>query len=137
MTTRQPRGFRNHNPLNIEYNEGNDWVGQTGVEPEGRFAQFKAMKYGIRAGASILKRYLLVYHLRTVNQIIHKWAPPSENESDSYAHTVAKRMHVNVDTLLTTADIPNLIEQMVRIESGRSLPRVVIDEGCEMAGIAT
>ncbi len=133
---RQPRGFRNNNPLNIEYSKNNNWDGQTGVEPKGRFAQFSHMKYGVRAGAKLLKRYMNTYGLRTVHGIINKWAPAVENDSNHYATTVAKRMGVDPFELIHVEDINDLIYQMVKFECGEYLPEDLIDEGCALAGIA-
>lgn len=136
MNFRQPRGFRNNNPLNIEYNEANDWVGQTGVESLGRFATFSHKKYGIRAGAKLISRYMGTYGLRTVNGIIGKWAPSHENDTNHYAATVAARMGVSPDETIYVDDINDLIYQMVKFECGEYLDYALIDEGCALAGIA-
>ncbi|BDM23053.1 hypothetical protein KMS_R28100 [Pseudomonas sp. LRP2-20] len=34
----KPRDVRNNNPGNIDFNPRNDWQGQIGKEPDGRFA---------------------------------------------------------------------------------------------------
>lgn len=87
------RGLRNNNPGNIEYNEANAWVGQSGTD--GRFSTFSEMKYGIRAAARLFKNYQTRYGLNTVLALISRWAPSSENDTAAYAHSVAKRIGVN------------------------------------------
>jgi len=49
-----PRGIRNQNPGNIDYNSRNDWQGQIGKEPGGRFAIFDTPENGIRALGKLL-----------------------------------------------------------------------------------
>lgn len=73
-----PRGIRNKNPLNIEYNKANDWEGQTGVEPEGRFARFSAAKYGIRAGAKLISNYMTIHNKQSVIAILERFAQPTK-----------------------------------------------------------
>lgn len=51
------RGIRNRNPGNIDYNPRNDWQGQIGKEPGGRFAIFDTPENGIRALGKLLIKY--------------------------------------------------------------------------------
>lgn len=95
------RNVRNNNPLNIEYNRANDWRGQTGND--GRFAVFDTVENGFRAAAKILHRYQSAYGLRTIREIIHRWAPPAENDSDQYAQFVAERLGIDADASLSLA----------------------------------
>ncbi|WCE30099.1 structural protein P5 [Vibrio sp. SCSIO 43137] len=129
------RGFRNKNPLNIEYNKHNKWDGQTGVEPQGRFAQFSEMKYGVRAGAKLLQTYMGKYGLRTVHGIINRWAPAHENDSHGYAEFVAKGVGVHIHDLVSVDDIPDIIYFMVKMECGSYLDMDTIEEGCQLAGV--
>lgn len=117
LTGKEPRGIRNNNPLNIEFNQQNNWQGQTGTD--GRFATFNQPAYGVRAGAKLIKRYMDHYQLRTIDSIVHRWAPPSENESDVYGQFVARRSGININTPLTEAHIPAIIEAMIAFENGK------------------
>lgn len=98
-----PRGIRNNNPGNIDYNRANKWKGQLGLEvgtPKPRFARFDTPENGIRAIAKLL----LGYHRKgftTVAAMINRWAPPVENDTGSYAHAVAKRLGVKPDQPIT------------------------------------
>lgn len=86
------RGIRNNNPGNLEYSKTNPWVGQTG--DDGRFAKFETPEHGIRA----LGRNLLSYQrqgIDTVNDIINRWAPPSDNNNtDAYIQAVCAQLGV-------------------------------------------
>lgn len=52
-----PRGIRNNNPGNIDFNSRNNWQGQLGVETGGRFAIFDTPENGIRALGKLLINY--------------------------------------------------------------------------------
>ena len=99
MEKRIPRGVRNNNPLNIRYNTGNCWVGQTGSD--GQFCKFSAPKYGVRAAVKILQKYAGQDSKLTISDIINKWAPRSDgNNTDAYIATVCKAMNMRpADTI--------------------------------------
>ena len=57
MTKTQPRGVRNRNPGNIDFNPRNAWQGQLGLEQgvaNPRFARFDVAENGIRALGKLL-----------------------------------------------------------------------------------
>ena len=90
MTTNTtlPRGYRNNNPLNIRYNKNNNWQGKVTTNTDGAFEQFLTMPYGYRAALYLLRKYIKDYNCNTVATIINKWAPPSENNTQSYINNV-------------------------------------------------
>lgn len=76
------------------------WEGQAGVDdaPGGPFAIFSDRTKGWRALAVCLLTYQDVHGLRTVRQIINRWAPPSDgNPTSAYAAFVAGWMGVRPD----------------------------------------
>lgn len=78
-----------NNPLNIRYVITNQWLGQVG-ERNG-FCVFSEEKFGWRAAFVLLKNY----HkkgFRTISQIIHRFAPASENPTSSYVEFVCKKL---------------------------------------------
>lgn len=78
-----------NNPLNIRYVITNQWLGQTG-EHNG-FCVFSEEKFGWRAAFVLLKNY----HkkgFRTISQIIHRFAPASENPASSYVQFVSDKL---------------------------------------------
>ncbi len=97
-----PRGVRNNNPGNIDYNPNNKWFGQIGIEqdvPNPRFAKFDSPENGIRAIAKLL----VGYHAKgfnTVRLMINRWAPPVENDTGAYVNSVANKMDIGPDEKL-------------------------------------
>lgn len=81
--------YTRNNPLNIRYSEKNQWLGQTG-ERNG-FCVFSEEKFGWRAGFVLLKNYYKK-GFRTVSQIIHRFAPASENPTSSYVSFVCDKL---------------------------------------------
>lgn len=81
--------YTRNNPLNIRYSDKNDWLGQVG-ERNG-FCVFSDDKYGWRAAFILIKNY----HKKgfsSINKIIHRFAPASENPTSSYVGFVCKKM---------------------------------------------
>lgn len=116
------RGWRNNNPLNIEYNPRNRWRGQTGSD--GRFAIFSSREYGYRAALKLLRNYQARYHLHTLTELIGRWCPPSERGNDTirYIGTVSVRGHLPVDEPLDLGNksvVVRLLEAMTFVECGR------------------
>lgn len=88
MTT---RGIRNNNPANIR-RSADKWVGLSSVQADKAFFQFTNMTYGIRALIVTLHTYVYKYDLHTIDQIIKRFAPPVENQTDAYIHTIKAMM---------------------------------------------
>lgn len=81
-----PRGIRNNNPLNIRI--GNSWLGEVSNPTDKQFEQFTTMYWGVRAAFIILRNYIVRYKLNTVEKIIQRWAPSTENNTSNYIKTV-------------------------------------------------
>jgi hypothetical protein len=82
----KPLGIRNCNPGNIR-RDGTKWVGQD-LTHTGPMAKFTGMRYGIRASALLLANYYRRRKLRTIRAVISRWAPPVENDTESYIANV-------------------------------------------------
>ena len=99
----EPRGIRNNNPLNIRLSS-DKWQGQVLPQRgsgEGAFCVFSEMKYGWRAAFRLLcHTYYGKYKLRTIRDIIYRWAPPNENGTSVYIRSVAERTGINADSVL-------------------------------------
>ena len=83
----QPRGIRNNNPLNIR--KGGKWQGLA-PEQDAAFCTFKTMEWGVRAAVKILRSYSRK-GIHTIRDIIQTWAPPIENDTNSYIQIVCSR----------------------------------------------
>ena len=90
------RGIRNNNPGNIE-RTGDRWLGMCPQQTDPRFVVFDRAEHGIRALAKLLLTYSDRYELHNVARLIHRWAPPGENDTADYIHSVAGRMKVEPD----------------------------------------
>lgn len=118
-----PRGIRNNNPLNIRI--GNTWLGEVAEPTETEFEQFVSMKYGLRAGFIILRRYIRRYKRDTIRKIIESWAPSSENNTLEYIAVVCDRMHITSDTQVDYGDRDTmcaLVQAMAYVEVGEVIP---------------
>ena len=80
------RGMRNNNPGNLRAG-----FGQVGTDTGG-YAVFPTREAGYNAAA----RQLVGYHnagLDTINAIVSKWAPASENDTQAYIASVVESMN--------------------------------------------
>lgn len=126
-----PRGIRNNNPGNIDYNPGNDWRGQykpsdiPQASRDSRFAQFQAPEYGIRAMLITFRTYQTKYQKTTIAQMIGRWAPPVENDVASYVASVSSAVGVpsNVPLDLTNQDLAvKFLKAVIKHETGVAQP---------------
>ena len=83
------RGIRNNNPGNIR-RSATKWAFLKPVQSDKAFCQFIEMKYGIRAFFILMRTYRYNYGLKTVGQILRRYAPPSENDLVSYQAFLTK-----------------------------------------------
>lgn len=73
---------------------GSVWKGMREKQTDKKFVQFKTMQLGIRAALIILRTYVTKHNLRSVREIISRWAPPSDgNATEAYIQYV--RNHVD------------------------------------------
>ncbi len=118
---KKPRGIRNHNPGNIRW--GDNWLG---LDDKGRAKDpascvFTAPVYGIRALAKVLINYKKIHGLKTVRQIISRYAPPNENQTAAYVQSVAQQLGVYPDTVIDIEECGVLmvfIKAVIRMENG-------------------
>ncbi|WP_159657164.1 structural protein [Vibrio atypicus] len=133
----KPRGVRANNPLNIESNVNNNWLGKVTPSVDKRFETFQAPEYGFRAGAKLLRdTYQGRYGLESIRELIHKFAPSHENASDHYAEFVAKRVGISPDApidLRSDNTLARLIHSMSIMEVGRHYSLEQAQKGVAMA----
>lgn len=115
---RPPRGIRNNNPTNIE---ASDWTrGQPGFAgDDGRFAKFATYEDGVRAGETLVRNYIRS-GINTVEEIVNRWAPASENgqATANYVQYVAQRLGVDPKTVVTGDLAPAIIQAKIEFENG-------------------
>lgn len=113
-----PRGLRNKNPGNII--KGIGFTGEIKPSTDSRFAQFKQMKYGIRA----LIIDLLNKHKRgltTLSKIISVYAPPTENYTQSYITHLSKLTGIGENEYFKPSqqNIMAIAKGIANIENGK------------------
>lgn len=147
-----PRGIRNCNPGNIRHAKGVRWQGQAALQGDTAFVQYGSPRWGIRAIARVLityqdkRRAADGSRIDSVREIIERWAPASENNTDSYAMAVARALGVAPDD--ETLDVYDygtmraLVLAIIRHENGQGpLPgglwygEAIIADGLQQAGI--
>lgn len=112
------RGLRNNNPGNIRY-DGTAWDGMDSPPQDDLgFVRFVTPEYGIRALAKVLQSYKNKYGLNTVQGIISRWAPPSENNTTAYISDVAGELGVTPNQPLDDTHLPGLISAIIKHENG-------------------
>ena len=88
-----PRGLRNNNPLNIRHSASR-WQGARAEQTDKAFVQFTSMTMGYRAAWRILETYYNHFEREqqpfTPRNIIFRWAPPNENDSEAYLRRVCQ-----------------------------------------------
>jgi len=149
MTTiTTPRGVRNNNPGNIDYNPRNAWQGQLGLEvgvPYPRFARFDTPENGIRALGKLVINYrgkdgmpgVGGPGIDTVRETITRWAPGNENNTEAYIAAVARRLGVNANDVIDVRKLATLRVMVTSIIShecaGFAYPEAVLAEGLRRA----
>ena len=126
----EPRGIRNNNPLNIR--KGNNWKGERHPQTDKSFEEFVTMQMGIRAGFIILRNYITGYGGRmnphnTIEKIVRRWAPPSENATQKYIDFVAKDSGIEARAIVNYKDktsMVKIVNAMIFVECGQ---RVSLD----------
>lgn len=83
MKSTQPRGIRNNNPGNIRRSK-DKWQGLSSQQTDEDFFVFSDATYGIRAIARLLINYQDKYDLTQIAQIVRRWAPVTENDTQAY-----------------------------------------------------
>ena len=133
---RLPRGIRNNNPLYIRRSTSH-WMGKVENPTDREFEQFATMVFGVRAGMVLLTRYVLCYHLYTMKEIVHRWAPDGDggNNERAYCEALMQR-GVTTDVKMTKDWFFGLMSAMCEVESQFTLTRKTFEEAfaiCSMA----
>ena len=127
------RGLRNNNPLNIRHGRSR-WAGMRSVQTDPSFVQFESMEMGYRAAFIVLQTYRRKYTLRTLRQIIFRWAPPHENHTYTYLLHVCLWSGIkNPDHVLRDEEMPLVVAAMHRQECGTRADMKQVMKGWQLA----
>ncbi len=132
------RGVRNNNPGNLRRTD-TAWQGLAEQQTDPDFFMFKSQIYGIRAMARVLIVYQVKHGLRTIRQIIERWAPPNENDTAAYTKAVSDETGFAPDQTLDMhahADLKPLVEAIIQHENGQQpYTGAQIDKALVLAGV--
>lgn len=121
---RFPRGIRNNNFGNIRRSRAM-WKGKIPFDKskDKAFEQFFKAYFGIRALIITLRSYYFKHKLTSVEGIINRWAPSSENNSVAYIESVCDKMAVQPDSILNwdQGTIFKLVHAISIHENGKDL----------------
>ena len=123
------RGECNNNPLNIRRVVGTKWKGQRAEQTDNGFVQFSTIEFGLRAAFCLLRTYSTKYKLNCIRDIISRWAPPTENDTERYIRNVCLWTRLGGNERLTETEWPRLVQAMARQECGVILDEDVIQKG--------
>ena len=143
------RGLRNNNPLNIRHS-ADHWQGACVEQTDKAFVQFTSMAYGYRAAWKVLDTYCLTFKrerkVYNVRNIISRWAPPEENDTDAYVRAVVMLSGLGGNENMPrpkhyrafgeVEKLVSLIAAMTCVENGlkwEEVDREVIWEGYDLA----
>lgn len=133
-----PRGIRNNNPGNIRHSAVK-WVGQAVEQPDPDFVTFSAPEYGIRAICRILLTYQNIDQCKTIRQLIDRWAPPEENNTEAYIDAVSTSCGIGPDepaNVQLASVMTPLVFAIIHQENGEQpYPSLLISKALALAGI--
>lgn len=133
-----PRGIRNNNPLNIR--KGNNWKGERPKQTDKSFEEFETMEMGIRAGFKILKNYITGYGGKTkpydtIEKVVRRWAPPTENATEKYIQFVADdsglHRYQKID-FKNKSVMVRIVDAMIFVECGQRVPADIISSAYDL-----
>ena len=135
------RAQRNHNPLNIR-RTADQWHGARNEQTDPEFVQFESDAWGYRAAWKVLDTYAKLFRQEDkpfcIRNIIARWAPPTENDTQTYTRTVARLACIGGNELLLPPANPRsylklarIIEAMTCVEGGIPMKMVNTEAVCQ------
>lgn len=125
------RGLANNNPGNIRRSRAR-YRGEVQPSRDPDFKQFESLPWGYRAIFVLLDTYRIRYGLNTVQGMISRWAPPTENHTHNYIRYVAQAVGIGKDDPLDTRDKPAMLRfaaAISRVENGVEADMEQVEKG--------
>lgn len=128
------RGEALHNPFDLEL-DGIEWNGLISTGTDTTFCEFIDDLHGLRAGFVNLKSQLRE-GFDTLETLITKFAPPSENNTIAYITAVSARTNIGKDAVLTLSELKNVGIAIIHQEQGECIySDALINNALSLAGI--
>ncbi len=131
---RMPRGLRNNNPLGIRLSHDH-YQGLAKEQTDREFFQFESEAWGYRAAFKIIRTYIAKHGCDTVEKIVSRWAPSSENDTEAYINTVTRKSHLPRDMEInpySEAQMTALVAAMSAVENGREPDLSSVEQGWQL-----
>lgn len=132
------RGIENCNPGNIRRSRVR-YLGELHPSQDTHFKQFESMAWGYRAMFVLLDSYRKHYGLKSLGEMLTRYAPPTENHTTLYIESVCDMTGIKADTELDTHSkrvmIP-IVAAMSRIENGRIANLQEVEQGWQLTPFA-
>ena len=128
------RGLRNNNPGNIR-NSRTIYTGEITPSADKSFKQFSSVEYGYRAMFVLLHFYQKNYMDTTIEAFIRRYAPPCENDTESYIRTVCKLSGLQRREPVNTfnkKDMCGIVNAMSLHENGSSASLTEVEKGFDL-----
>ena len=107
-----------NNIFNIR--QGAKWKGMTGVKKG--FVEFESKKMAMRAWLMLMRTYRRRYGCTTIRQIVTRYAPPHENDTEGYIEYCCRQLDIKADDVLVfNCEYIQLAAAMARMETGEEL----------------
>ncbi len=130
---RVPRGLRNNNAGNIRLSKTR-YLGEVVPSTDKAFKQFKTPAWGYRAIFVLLDSYSRKGFI-TLRQMISRYAPASENNTENYIRYVAQNAVVSPEAPLDVNDrnvMILVVAAISRMENGIAADMDDVVEGWEL-----
>lgn len=121
--------IRRNNPGNIR-SGGARYKGEMGSQ--GGFRVFKDAAWGFRAMFVLLNTYRVRYGLRSIREMLNRYAPPIENDTEAYVGYVCTACRMSDYYPLDTEDHDDMVpvvRAMARMEQGHDVDPAAVEEG--------
>lgn len=129
------RGLRNNNPLNIRRNR-TAWQGLATEQNDSAFFTFITPAWGYRAAFITLRNYKKLHGIDTIEEWIARWAPPVENDTDSYIKFVAGKAGILPCDKIDCSDkesMCRIVAAMSQMENGIPAKMEDVEKGWELS----
>ena len=134
MSYNTTRGLRNLNPGNIR-RSAVCYKGERRDTTDSAFKQFESLEMGYRAIFVLLHTYKLRGYGQTIAQMISRYAPASENDTEAYICRVTRATGIDKDALLDTHSAEQMIPIVCAIsavENGVTADLEAVQRGWEL-----
>ena len=131
MSTKTSRGLKNLNPGNIR-KSAVKYTGEKSHSTDPSFKQFESLEAGYRAIFVLLHTYRVRGYADTIESLISRYAPPSENNTEMYIRRVERQSATLRDKKLNTLSAEQMIPIVAAIsevENGTTADLTAIQAG--------